>query len=81
MRVGPTQTFSAVNLIGKTNVLVTSSTYSARTTDENVTTIGGNFSYGSTGAFNVPSGLNGGSQVFAYLGTNGFYQLSAELGV
>ena len=81
MRVGPTQTFSALNLIGKTNVLVTSSTYSARTTDENVTTIGGNFNYSTASAFNVPSGLNGGSQVFAYLGTNGFIQFSAELGV
>ena len=81
MRTGPTQTFANLRLLGKTSMAVTSSTYSARTTDENVTTIGGNFSYSAASSFNVPSGLNGASQVFAYLGTNGFYQLSAELGV
>ena len=81
MRVGPTQTFAALNLIGKTNVAVTSSTYSARTTDENVTSIGGNYNYSTTSTFNSPSGLNGAAQVFTFLNTIGFCQFSAELGV
>jgi ribosomal protein L27 len=81
MRIGPTQTFENLRILGKSSSAVTSSTYTARTTDENVTTIGGNYSYSTNSAFNTPSGLNGGSQFFAYLDTSGFIQFSAELGV
>ena len=81
MRVGPTQTFANLSIIGKTSANVTSSTYTARTTDENVTTIGGNYSYSTASGFNSPSGINGACQFMAFLNTNGFIQFSAELGV
>ena len=81
MRVGPTQTFANINIIGKTGGAVTSVTYTARTTEENVSAIGGNYNYSTLSGFDVPSGANGLGQHLTFLNTNGFIHLSAELGV
>ena len=54
------QTFANMNIIGKTGGAITSATYTARTTDENVTSIGGNYSYSTLSSFKTRSNFRNG---------------------
>lgn len=80
MRTGGSVTFLNYNVSGKTGGAITGITYNA-VTSPNVNALGFNVSYSTLSSFNVPTNLNGASQINLFVNTGGFISISAEIGV